>query len=184
MHFDQGQPLFFYECLFWTEKRLGYRGMSSFIKYLPDSLLIPSLPAKTHEAAHIEHTSRSLPSLIHPHLAAATASIGAGLLAYVESLNVESLERNDGRDEGRYSADRVFSFTEVARRDVKVSAFLARVAARDKIAVRCGVGLDRVPMVWVGGALDTCAGLAKTGYDLKRTDEDEVVLIPYFVRIE
>lgn len=106
--------------------------------YVPASRLIPSLPTTTHEELHRPQTSRSLPSFVHPHLEAATALIDSGLLAYVASLKVSRRERNDWREEGRYSAD-------AGRRDgdselnLKVNALLAFEATRLSIAVRCGV---------------------------------------------
>jgi hypothetical protein len=45
------------------------------------SLFIPSLPATTHETLQTPQTSLSFPSLIQPHLDAATASMAAGLFA-------------------------------------------------------------------------------------------------------
>jgi len=59
--------------------------------------------ATTQEFLHTPHNSLSLPSLTHPHFAAATASILEGLLAYVASRYVESRLRNEAVDDGRYS---------------------------------------------------------------------------------
>jgi hypothetical protein len=77
-------------------------GFSS-LGYSPASLVMPSLEATTHEASQKAHTRRSLPSLVHPHLAAATASISGGLFAYVDSLNVARRARKEATDDGRYS---------------------------------------------------------------------------------
>jgi len=71
---------------------------------LPASRPSPSLPTTTQDALHSPQTKRSFPSFIHPHFEAATASIAGGLLAYVESLNVERRVRKDGSEDGRYSA--------------------------------------------------------------------------------
>lgn len=48
---------------------------------LPASRFIPSLPATAQELLHKPQTSLSLPSLVQPHFAAATASIVGGLFA-------------------------------------------------------------------------------------------------------
>lgn len=108
------------------------------IKALAASLLIPSLPAKTQEAPQKPQTSRSFPSFVHPHLAAATGSILDGLFEYVESLKVSSRERNDCRDEGRYSAEPGNTEGE-SPLNLNVNAFLALVATRLRIAVKWGV---------------------------------------------
>jgi hypothetical protein len=48
--------------------------------FLPASLFMPSLLATTHDTLQMPQTSLSFPSLIQPHLAAATASRASGLL--------------------------------------------------------------------------------------------------------
>ena len=66
---------------------------------------MPSRVASTHDTPQIPHTSLSFPSFIHPHLAAATASICGGLLAYEDSLYVARRERKDCAEDGLYSDD-------------------------------------------------------------------------------
>lgn len=60
---------------------------------IPASLLIPSLPATTHEEAHIVQTKRSFPSFVQPHRAAAAESMASGFDVYVEGLNVDNLSK-------------------------------------------------------------------------------------------
>lgn len=109
------------------------------------SLLIPSLPATTHEMSHIPHTNRSFPSFIQPHRAAATASIADGLFAYVASLKVERRVRNDCIEDGRYSVvDAVAPFVGgAAGASLKGSAFRVRNAVRASIAAKCGAAFDK-----------------------------------------
>ena len=105
---------------------------------------MPSLPTTIHEFSHNPQTSLSLPSLIQPHLAAATASIAAGLLAYVASLKVARRDKNDGMDDGRYSVDEFraeIGTTRVAA--LKGKACRVREAVRARIFARCGVDLVR-----------------------------------------
>lgn len=64
---------------------------------------MPCVDATTQAALQTPQASLSLPSLIQPHFAAATASICAGLLTYVARRYVESLLRKQVVDEGRYS---------------------------------------------------------------------------------
>lgn len=95
----------------------------------------------------IPHTSLSLPSLTQPHFAAATASIGAGLFAYVVSLYVDRRDRNDEVDEGRYSeAEAGADITEKVGGCAALNGvgFLVREAARFKMATRCGAVLDKL----------------------------------------
>lgn len=71
--------------------------------YIPASLFMPLVFATTQDTPQIPQINLSFPSFTHPHFAAATASIAAGLVAYVVSLYVKRRERNDDVDEGRYS---------------------------------------------------------------------------------
>ena len=64
--------------------------------------------------------------------------IFVGLLEYVANLKVSRRERNDWREDGRYSADAGSSDGD-SELNLKVNAFLAFVATRLSIAVRCGV---------------------------------------------
>jgi hypothetical protein len=96
---------------------------------------MPSLPTTIQDASQIPQRSLSLASFIHPHFAAATASIAAGLFAYVDSLNVARRERKEEIEEGRYS--------EVELSGVKFdpvrpngSALRVRVAVRARMAAR------------------------------------------------
>jgi hypothetical protein len=99
---------------------------------------MPSLPTTTQDASHIPQRSLSLSSLIHPHFAAATASIAAGLFAYVDSLNVARRERKDGIEEGRYSEVELTGVKFDAARPgaLNGSALRVRVAVRARIAAR------------------------------------------------
>lgn len=98
---------------------------------------MPSRPVATHDAWHRPQTRRSLPSFVQPHLEAATGSRHAGLFAQVDILNVSSRNKKDGKEDGLYSAPG--SNTGEDELSLKENAFLVRVAARDNIAVRCGV---------------------------------------------
>lgn len=107
--------------------------------FLPASLDIPSLPARIHDFLHSPQTSLSFPSLIHPHLAAATASIAVGFWVYVTNLNVAKRDRKAGMEDGRYSA---VIGSGGADENLKGSVLRVRVAARVRMAVRCGVLFD------------------------------------------
>ena len=102
---------------------------------------MPSLPATTQDALHSPQTRRSFPSFTQPHFEAATASIDGGLLAYVVSLYVARRERNEGRDDGRYSAVGGNGGAGVCDCDgnLNVNASFVFDAARFRMAVRCGV---------------------------------------------
>lgn len=105
--------------------------------FLPASLFMPSRPTAIHETSHSPQTSLSLPSLIQPHLAAATASIAAGLLAHVDNLNVASRVRKDGVDEGRYSVDELNAEGGAVRVDVlNGNAWRVREAVREAVRAR------------------------------------------------
>jgi hypothetical protein len=99
---------------------------------------MPSLPTTIQEASQIPQRSLSLSSFIHPHFDAATASIGAGLFAYVDSLNVARRERKDGMEEGRYSVTEFsgVKFDTVRTGALNGSALRVRVAVRASIAAR------------------------------------------------
>jgi hypothetical protein len=97
-----------------------------------------------------------LPSFTQPHFAAATASIGAGLFAYVASLNVERRRIKDGTDDGEYSLP---GTSELAGSPALVGvpnregwAFRVRDAVRVRMAERCGafasasVLMERFPL--------------------------------------
>lgn len=112
--------------------------------FLPASLFIPSLPTAIHEISHKPQTSLSLPSLTQPHLAAATASIAAGLLAQVDNLKVAKRDRNEGVDDGRYSVGDPNVEGGAARVCVlNGNACLVREAVRARIFARCGVDFVR-----------------------------------------
>jgi hypothetical protein len=106
---------------------------------VPASRFIPSFPTTTQDELHNPHTSLSLPSFVHPHREAATASIADGLFEYVASLKVSRRERKDCSDEGRYSAE---AGSVESWLNLNVNALLALVATRLRIAVRCGVLAD------------------------------------------
>lgn len=104
---------------------------------LPASWFIPSRPASTHDALQIPQTSLSFPSFTHPHLAAASASIAGGLLAYVLSLYVARRSSKLCVDDGRYSYGAVEpEVSGVGERNLVgialrvFAAVLARIAAR------------------------------------------------------
>ena len=101
---------------------------------------MPSLPATTHETLQSPHTNRSFPSFTQPHLAADTASIAGGLLAYVVSLYVASRERKDVVEEGRYSEAKCGPDSDTEGDDVcpRLNGFalFARLVARDNIATK------------------------------------------------
>ena len=82
--------------------------------------------------------SLSLPSFIHPHFDAATASIAAGLFAYVDSLNVARRARKEGMEDGRYSEVEWSGVRFDAARPgaLNGSALRVRVAVRASIAAR------------------------------------------------
>ena len=106
--------------------------------FLPASLLMPSLPTTTQEASQIPQRNLSLSSFSHPHFDAATASIAAGLLAYVDSLNVASRERKEGIEDGRYSEFECSGVKLDAVRPgaLNESELRVRVAVRASIAAR------------------------------------------------
>jgi hypothetical protein len=81
------------------------------------------------------HTNLSLPTLIHPHLDAATASIAGGLFAKVASLYVARRERNECIEDGWAELAGVEPDC-VRVAILKGFAFLVRVAARARMAVR------------------------------------------------
>ena len=104
---------------------------------IPASRFIPSRPASTHDTLQTPQTSLSFPSFTHPHLAAASASIAGGLLAYVLSLYVARRSSRLCVDDGRYSYDAVAPELRgvVIRNLVGIAlrvfaAVLARMAAR------------------------------------------------------
>ena len=99
---------------------------------------MPSLPTTIHETSHMPHRSRSLSSFIQPDFDAATASIAAGLLVYVDSLNVARRARKEGRDDGRYSEVGLSGVRLDAARPggLNGSALRVRVAVRASIAAR------------------------------------------------
>jgi len=101
------------------------------------SRFIPSRPASIHDTLQTPQTSLSFPSFTHPHLAAASASIAGGLLAYVLSLYVARRSSRLCVDDGRYSYDAVEPELRgvVIRNLVGIAlrvlaAVLARMAAR------------------------------------------------------
>jgi hypothetical protein len=99
---------------------------------------MPSLPTTTQDASQIPQRSLSLSSFIHPHFDAATASIAAGLFAYVDSLNVARRERKEGIEDGRYSEVewRGVEFDVTRTGALNGSALRVRVAVRASIAAR------------------------------------------------
>jgi hypothetical protein len=110
---------------------------SKLLLDVPASRFIPSRPASTHDALQIPQTNLSFPSFTHPHLAAASASIAGGLLAYVLSLYVASRSSKLCVDDGRYSYEAVEpELRGVGARNLAGSALrvlaavLARMAAR------------------------------------------------------
>ena len=115
--------------------------------HIPASLFIPWLFATTQDTPQIPHTSLSFPSLTQPHFAAATASIAAGLFAYVVSLYVDRRERKDAVEDGRYSeavegADKTDS--EGACPGLKGIVFRVFVAARFSMDTKWGAVFDKV----------------------------------------
>ncbi len=134
--FDERNTLLLDKCIpFWYEVNthiIEYRRV-----YSPASRDIPSRPATTQEAPHIEHKRRSFPSLIHPHLDAATASICSGLFAYVASLKVERRDRNDATDDGLYSVfEEKVESEDACLSDRNENKFFVRVEARERMAVK------------------------------------------------
>jgi hypothetical protein len=100
---------------------------------------MPSLPATTHEAEHMLHNSRSLPSFVHPHRAAAAESIASGFEVYVEGLKVASLSRNACVDDGEKSLVDVEAVSEEEENgSLNGMAFRVLAAVFARIALKCG----------------------------------------------
>jgi hypothetical protein len=103
---------------------------------------MPSLPATTHEAEHIEQASRSLPSFVQPHLAAAAESMDSGFDVYVEGLKVPSRSRNAWAEEGEKSLmdveDAVDEEEAENEGSLKGSALRVLAAVRARMAERWG----------------------------------------------
>jgi hypothetical protein len=105
--------------------------------HIPASRFIPSRPASTHDALQTPQTSLSFPSLTHPQLAAASASMAGGLLAYVLSLYVARRSSRLCMDDGRYSYDAVEpELRGVVTRNLAGSALRVFAAVRARMAAR------------------------------------------------
>jgi len=104
---------------------------------VPASPFIRSRPASTQDALHNPQTSLSFPSFTHPHLAAASASIAGGLLAYVLSLYVARRSSKFCVDDGRYSYETAGPKLRGAdARNLAGSALRALAAVLARIAAR------------------------------------------------
>jgi hypothetical protein len=77
-------------------------------------------------------------SFIQPHLDAATASIAAGLFAYVDNLKVARRARKEAMEDGRYSEAEWSGVGFAAARfgALNGSALRVRVAVRVSMAAR------------------------------------------------
>ena len=128
------------ESLLRTSDAMSLNALYTYSKLLldvPASRFIPSRPASTHDALQIPQTNLSFPSFTHPHLAAASASIAGGLLAYVLSLYVASRSSKLCVDDGRYSYDAVEpELRGVGERNLTGSALRALAAVRARMAAR------------------------------------------------
>jgi hypothetical protein len=94
---------------------------------------MPYVEATTQDALQTPQASLSLPSLIQPHLAAATASICVGLFAYVARRYVDRRLRKKLVDDGRYSKHDGGATTKAA---VELVDLEDRAFARERIAAR------------------------------------------------
>ena len=128
------------ESLLRTSDAMSLNALYTYSKLLldvPASRFIPSRPASTHDALQIPQTNLSFPSFTHPHLAAASASIAGGLLAYVLSLYVASRSSKLCVDDGRYSYDAIEpELRGVGERNLTGSALRALAAVRARMAAR------------------------------------------------
>lgn len=101
------------------------------------------------------------------------------------SLKVESRDKNDGMDDGRYSAFEAKSGSDAGLflSDLNENMFFVRVEARDKIADKWGVGFVRPGGVTVleceveHTSIQECKGAYSGG-------GAGLVEMPYFVRVE
>ena len=156
---------------------------------IPASRFIPSRPASTHDTLQTPQTSLSFPSFTHPHLAAASASIVEGLLAYVLSLYVARRPSRLCMDDGRYSNDAVEPELRGidTTRNLVGRALRVLAAVRARMAARRGV-LERSaafpPLEVILMYRRKSLGLGRVQGNQRTNDAGGPVLMPYLESVE